>query len=112
MRNDNESERKQFIADLNSPVTNLYSAKKNGKLQHKNATKNFNYTMIANRLRMVSCSSVSTGVVKPVYWIPTVPLPFRYTNNTIHSKPYHTPSQSIHIYGDIIPVMLFGNNWI
>ena len=37
--------------------------------QHKNATKNFDYTTIADRLRTVSWSNSShpTGVVKPVY---------------------------------------------
>ena len=37
--------------------------------QHKNATKNFDYTMIADRLRTVSWSNNSypTSVVKPVY---------------------------------------------
>ena len=37
--------------------------------QHKNATKNFDYTTIADRLRTVSWSNRShpTGVVKPVY---------------------------------------------
>ena len=44
--------------------------------QHKNATKNFDYTTIADRLRTVSWSKDShpTGVVKPVYWIQTFPL--------------------------------------
>ena len=43
--------------------------------QHKNATKNFDYTTISDRLRMVSWSndSYQTGVVKPVYGIPTFP---------------------------------------
>ena len=37
--------------------------------QHKNATKNFDYTTIAGRLKTVSWSNSShpTGVVKPVY---------------------------------------------
>ena len=37
--------------------------------QHNNATKNFDYTTLADRLRTVSWrySSHSTGVVKPVY---------------------------------------------
>ena len=41
------------------------NSKSNG--QHKNATKNFDYTTIADRLRTVSWSnnSHSTGVVKP-----------------------------------------------
>ena len=42
--------------------------------QHKNATKLFNYTMIADRLRAVSWGNDSypTGVVKPVNGIPTL----------------------------------------
>ena len=42
----------------------------------KNATKNFDYTTIVDRLRTVSWSTDShtTGVVKPVYRIPTFPL--------------------------------------
>ena len=42
----------------------------------KNATKNFDYTTIADRLRTVSWGSDShpSGVVKPVYGIPTFPL--------------------------------------
>ena len=44
--------------------------------QHINATKNFDYTTIADRLRTVSWGNDShqTGVVKPVYVIPTFPL--------------------------------------
>ena len=44
--------------------------------QHKNVTKNFGYTTIADRLRTVSLSndSLPTGVVKPIYGIPTLPL--------------------------------------
>ena len=44
--------------------------------QHKNATKNFDYTTIADRLRTVSWSNSShpTGVVKPVYEHSTFPL--------------------------------------
>ena len=42
----------------------------------KNATKNFDYTTIADRLRTVSWSNRSypTGVVKPVYERSTFPL--------------------------------------
>ena len=41
----------------------------------KNATKNFDYTTISDRLQAVSWSNDSypTGVVKPVYGIPTFP---------------------------------------
>ena len=44
--------------------------------KHKNATKNFDYTTIADRLRTVSWGNDShpTGVVKPVYGIRTFPL--------------------------------------
>ena len=44
--------------------------------QHKNATKDFDYTTIAERLRTVSRSNSShpTGVVKPVYERSTFPL--------------------------------------
>ena len=44
--------------------------------QHKNATKNFDYTTIADRLRTVSWGNDSnpTGVIKAVYGIPTFPL--------------------------------------
>ena len=46
------------------------------KGQHKNATKTFDYTTVADRLRTVSWSNNShpTGVVKPVYGYPTFPL--------------------------------------
>ena len=44
--------------------------------QHKNATKNFDYTTIADRLRTVSWGNDShqTGEVKPIYGIPTFPI--------------------------------------
>ena len=43
--------------------------------QHKNATKNFDYTTIADRLRTVSWVTIATKrVVKPVYGIQTFPL--------------------------------------
>ena len=47
-----------------------------GTRQHTNATKNFDYTTIADRLRTVSGSNNShpTGVVKPVYERSTFPL--------------------------------------
>ena len=43
--------------------------------QHKTATKNFDYTTIADRLRTVSWGNNShpTGVVKPVNGIQTLP---------------------------------------
>ena len=42
----------------------------------KNATKNFDYTTIVDRLRTVSwgIESHQTGVVKPVYGIPNFPV--------------------------------------
>ena len=44
--------------------------------QHKNATKNFDYITIADRLRTVSWGNGNhqTGVVKPVNGIPTLQL--------------------------------------
>ena len=53
-----------------------HSKIKKAKWQHKNATKNFDYTAIADRLRTVSWGNDShpTGVVKPVYGIPAFPL--------------------------------------
>ena len=57
-----------------SPGTNRTIQK--GQLQQKNATIHFDYTMITDRLRMVSWSSEShpSGVVKSVYGIKTFPL--------------------------------------
>ena len=62
-----------------SPVTkNSYTHRTIQKAtwQHKNATKNFDYTTIADRLRTVSWSNSShpTGVVRPVYERSTFPL--------------------------------------
>ena len=45
------------------------NSKTNG--QHKNATKNFDYTTIVDQ---ISNNSHPTGVVKPVYGYPTFPL--------------------------------------
>ena len=52
--------------------------------QHKNATKNFDYTTVADRLRTVSWnnSSHQTGVVKPVYERST----FSLTATAVQSK--------------------------
>ena len=57
-----------------SPYTDRKIQK--AKWQHKNATKYFDYTTIADRLRTVSWDNDShpTDVVKPVYGIPTFPL--------------------------------------
>ena len=65
----NVQEKKEEI--LLSPMTNARTPTEKSKKQHdniKNATKNFDYTTIADQLRMVSWSnsSHSTGVAKPV----------------------------------------------
>ena len=62
-----------------SPMTEALTLTEKSKKQRdntKNATKNFDYTTIADRLRTVSWGSDShpAGVVKPVYGIPTFPL--------------------------------------
>ena len=61
-----------------------YRIIKKATWQHKNATKNFDYTTIADRLRTVSWSNSShqTGVVKPVYERSTFPL----TATAVQSK--------------------------
>ena len=61
------------------PVTKAPSDREKSKKQRdniKNATKNFDYTTTANRLRSVSWSNSShpIGVVKPVYEHSTFPL--------------------------------------
>ena len=70
-----------------SPVTKTPTPTEQSKKatwQHKNATKNFDYTTIADRLRTVSWSNSShpTGVVKPVYERSTFPL----TTTAVQSK--------------------------
>ena len=62
-----------------SPMTEAPTPTEKSKKQRdntKNATKNFDYTTIADRLRTVSWGNDShpAGVVKPVYGIPTFPL--------------------------------------
>ena len=62
-----------------SPITNAPTLTEKSKKQRdniKNANKNFDYTTIADRLRMVSWSNSSypTGVIKPVYERSTFPL--------------------------------------
>ena len=54
--------------------------------QHKNVTKNFDYTTIADRLRTVSWSNSShtTGVVKPVYERSTFPLTAKVVQSIVH----------------------------
>ena len=60
-------------------MTKAHTPKEKSKKERdntKNDIKNFNYTMIADRLRTVSWSKNShpTGVVKPVYECSTFPL--------------------------------------
>ena len=68
-----------------SPYTHKKLQK--AKWQYENATKNFEYTGIADRLRTVSWSNDShpTGVVKPVYGIPTFPR----TAKAVYQKDMH-----------------------
>ena len=56
--------------------------------QYKNATKNFDYTTIADRLRTVSRSNIShpTGVVKRVSWAPTFPLTITAVQSNGHGS--------------------------
>ena len=63
--------RKRKISDSQSPYTDRKIQK--ATWQHKNATKNFDFTMIAGRLGTVNWGNDShpTDVVKPVYGIPT-----------------------------------------
>ena len=73
----NCDERKRKIIWL-SPMTKTHTPteKKKAGWQNTNATKNFDYTTIADRLRTVSWGNDNhlTGVVKPVNGIPTLPL--------------------------------------
>ena len=62
-----------------SPVTKTPTPTEKSKKQRdniKNATENFDYTKVTDRLRTVSwvTNSHSTGVVKPVYVHTTFPL--------------------------------------
>ena len=82
------SKEKEKIRDLTqsydkSPHTDR-KIQKASERDHKNATKNFDYTTIADRLRTVSWGndSHSTGVIKPVYGIPT----FQLTAKAVKSK--------------------------
>ena len=72
-----EKEKREEI--WHSPITKAPTPTEKSKKatrQHKNATKNFDYTTIADRLRTVSFGNDKhpTGVVKPVYGIPTFPV--------------------------------------
>ena len=57
-------------------MTKAATPTEKSKKQRDNTNKNFDYTTIADRLRTVSWGNNSnpTGVVKPVYGIPTFPL--------------------------------------
>ena len=59
-----------------TPTPTEKSKKQRDNTKKNNATKFFDYTTIADLLRTVSWSNDShpTGVVKPVYGIPTFPL--------------------------------------
>ena len=59
---------------MTKALTTTENSKKQIKWQHKNATKNFDYT--ADRPRTVSWRNYGhpTGLAKPVYGIPTFPL--------------------------------------
>ena len=63
-----------LLNPMTKPPIPTEHSKTNG--QHKNATKNVDYTTNADRLRTVSWSfnSHPTCVVKPVYGYPTFPL--------------------------------------
>ena len=60
---------------------------KSKKWKDKSATKNFDYTTIADQLRTVSWSNDShqSGVVKPVYGIPTFPLSAKAVQSEGHT---------------------------
>ena len=68
--------------------------KKSKVTTQKNANKNFDYTMIAERLRTVSLSNDShqTGVVKPVYGIPSLPQKLCNQKDTHLKKIVNNPS--------------------
>ena len=74
-REGQEKKEEIWLSPMTKAPTPTEKSKK-AKWQHKNATKNFDYTTIADRLRMVSWRNDShpTDVVKPVYGIPTLPL--------------------------------------
>ena len=80
-----------------SPCTNRKFQK--STWQRKNTTKNFDYTTIADRLNMVNCSNDSyiTGVVKPVYKVPTFLLTAKAVWSKRHTRQIrrHQPNQSL-----------------
>ena len=79
-----EKEEIWFIPMTKVPTATEKNKKKKQRDNAKNATKNVDYTTIADRLRTVSWSNDShpTGVVKPVYGIPT----FQLTAKAAYSK--------------------------
>ena len=74
-----------------SPYTHRKTQK--STWQHSNATKNFDYTTIADRLRTVSWgnSSVPIGVAKPVNGIQIVPLTARERSRDLTQSRYKKP---------------------
>ena len=71
-----EKKEEIWLSPVTKTPTSTHRKIQKATWQHKNATKNFDYTTIADRLRTVSWSNNShpTGVVKPVYERSTFPL--------------------------------------
>ena len=71
-------------------------------LKTQNATINFEYRTIADRLRTVSWSNDSwlTGVVKPVYGIPSFPLTPKLCNQKEYSE-YQSTFKNWYNYGAV-----------
>ena len=69
-----EKKKEIWLRPMTKTPTPTENSKTNG--QHKNATKNFDFITITDRLGTVSLSNNShqTGVVKPVYGYPTFSL--------------------------------------
>ena len=80
--------------------------------QHKNATKEIDYTTTAGWLRTVSCSnnSHSTSAIKPAYGIPTFPLTAkavksqRHTVKFVNNSPYEEPRTTTNQSGEAIKI--------
>ena len=70
-----EKKEENWLSPMKKATTPTEKSKEQGN-NMKYATKNFDYTTIADRLRTVSWSNSShpTGVVKPVYERSTFPL--------------------------------------
>ena len=66
----------KWMTSLDMVTKPLYHQKMKVKRQHKDATKTFDYTTIADRLGPFNCSDYChpTGVFQPVYGITTFPL--------------------------------------